>query len=140
MTLRSSLAAAAVALLAGCAASPEQMLAGNYIVDVNRIELPPVAVGDAAKTFKQAVGTTTLKLRADKTFLLAGGLPAAGGTTEGAWAIEGESIKLVPKGSPKFKGAPKEFVLTTNQAKTELVLAQSTPFGSIKIVLIKNGT
>ncbi|RYG47906.1 hypothetical protein EON79_06020 [bacterium] len=143
MTLRFPIAAAAIALLAGCAVSPEQALAGNYIVDVNRVEIPqlPAGLGGAGgDTLKKAMGTMNLKLRADKTFLLAGGIGAAGGNTEGTWSLGEEGVTMIPKGPKKHKEAPDKFVLTQNAGNKELTLAIPTMVGEIKVILVKNGT
>lgn len=113
---------------------------GNYVADPNRAELPTIPGLDAGKTkmIKDALTGVTLKLRPDKSFVFAGG--GSGGTLEGTWRLGEKGVTLVPKNPPKVANAPKEITLTRDAGKNELTLSQTSPLGSVKLVLVKNGS
>lgn len=77
--------AAALTVLAGCSGSLESKLVGTYRARVNWAPLgvSPSKFGRAADA---ALGTLTLKLRKDRTCLVAG--------SEGRWALDGRTLVL----------------------------------------------
>lgn len=135
---RFAFAALPLLVLAGCAASPEQQVAGNYVADPNRIVIPEIpkipGVSMTSETIKKSLGAMSLKLRSDKTYVLSSGP----GSTEGTWVLNEKGVVLTPKNAPA--AAPKTIELTRDVAKNELSMSQTLPIGKMKFVLVKNGS
>lgn len=92
----------------------------------------------AEKRVRDATRNMKLKLRNDKTFVLASGpVPS-----EGTWGLVGKQIQLKPTDERAANLLRNEDgILEANlgpSGKT-LVIDQTTPFGVIKIVLKKTG-
>ncbi|MDX2065664.1 MAG: hypothetical protein SFX74_07990 [Fimbriimonadaceae bacterium] len=77
--------------LAGCAASPESRVIGNWQGDTKLSEIPNVPMPGVKQKIESGISTMQVKFTADKKFSLTGGLQQS---TEGTWKVEDRKVTL----------------------------------------------
>jgi len=112
--------------------SPEQQVVGNWVADANSVQLPDLPVPGMAEKAKAAMGTTNLKLSADKTFNLAAGNQ----NVSGKWTLEENTVRLTPNSGA---GDATDIKLTLSPDKSSMDYTMPIPIGEVKITLKKSG-
>jgi hypothetical protein len=128
-------------LLCGCAGSPEQRLAGNWVVDANELSLPDVSALGAqgkqmADRIRRGLETATLKLGNDKKFTLVGVE-----TISGDWSYAENKVTMKPSKSGVLSqlAGSESLSMTVDPDFRRMTLEFSTPFGPIRIGFRKTG-
>ena len=113
--------------LLGCAADPKAALVGNYQADASTLKLP-ASLAPFAEKAKAAVGSTTLKLNSDNTFVLGGGPQS----TSGKWKFDEKNVILMPT-----TGETANLLIGPN--KKSLEISRDMAGGKMILTLTKTG-
>ncbi len=116
--------------------SPDDRAVGIYSLDPVRTEVPEIpGVPGIQRRIRELTRNTKLKVHSDHTFVLTGAR-----VTEGAWRLEGETLRLKPKDSTAaglLGGDDGEIQARIDSGA--LVIEKDTPLGRINLHLRKTG-
>jgi hypothetical protein len=122
--------------MGGCRANPDDLLVGVWTPVIEESKVPNIPIPSMQKRVDTFMRTVVLKVRSDKTFVLASAPPV-----EGTWTLEGDELTFTPTRGV-LQGALGDMLGTMkgklNPRRDRVTLIQPTPIGEVQIVLRKS--
>lgn len=120
-------------LLAGCAHTPEERLAGIWSLEPGGYVLPAFPVPNAEDRFERLARNIRLKIHTDHRFVLLMNEPV-----EGKWALRGDKLTLTPDPGSQMR-LMAGVDITVDPGEQRMTIRSDTPFGEFSMRLHKSG-